>query len=136
GCHANTIYTPRTGKNCHTIGAMPFPLALFITAAAWAKPPQPPSPMNAVPPLASVNQMINDYGNLRMFVADNAKVTPPAAGEERVVFMGDSITIGWGRGGSSFFPGKPYINRGISGQVTAQMLLRFYPDVIALRPRA
>ena len=95
---------------------------------------QPPQP--AVPPLAQANQLINDYGNLRMFAADNQKVAPSPAGEERVVFMGDSITIGWGRGGSSFFPGKPYINRGISGQVTAQMLLRFYPDVIAHKPKA
>src|SRR6185436_16835116 len=116
--------------------AMRFTLALLLTVAAWAQPPQAPPPMNAVPPLAGVNQMINDYANLRMFAADNAKVSPPTAGEERVVFMGDSITIGWGRGGSSFFPGKPYINRGISGQVTAQMLLRFYPDVIAHKPKA
>ena len=70
-----------------------------------------------------------------MFAAENQKVAPPTPGEERVVFMGDSITIGWGRGGSSFFRGKPYINRGISGQVTAQMLLRFYPDVIAHKPK-
>ena len=115
---------------------MRFTLSLLLAAAAWAQPPQPPPPMNAVPPLAQANRLINDYADLRMFAADNAKVAPPAAGEERVVFMGDSITIGWGRGGSSFFPGKPYINRGISGQVTAQMLLRFYPDVIALKPKA
>ena len=52
--------------------------------------------------------------------------------------MGDSITDVWGRGnnGSVFFPGKPYVNRGISGQTTAQMLLRFYPDVVALKPKA
>ena len=54
--------------------------------------------------------------------------------------MGDSITDGWGRSNypaimSPFFPGKPYVNRGISGQTTAQMLLRFYPDVIALKPK-
>src|SRR5262249_16889067 len=61
----------------------------------------------------------------------------PAAGDNRVVFMGDSITDAWGRrAGTTFFSGKPYINRGISGQVTAQMLLRFYPDVIALKPKA
>ena len=81
--------------------------------------------------------MINDYADQRMFSADNARTLPPAAGEERVVFMGDSITIGWGRTGSpNFFPGRPYINRGISGQVTSQMLLRFYPDVILLKPKA
>jgi lysophospholipase L1-like esterase len=52
--------------------------------------------------------------------------------------MGDSITDNWGRGNGQygkFFPGKPYINRGISGPVTPQMLLRFYPDVIALKPK-
>ena len=92
--------------------------------------------MNAVGPLVQANLLINDYGNLRRYAADNAKIAAPAAGEERVVFMGDSITEGWGRGGSQFFPGKPYINRGISGQVTAQMLLRFYADVIAHKPKA
>ena len=50
--------------------------------------------------------------------------------------MGDSITDGWGRRYGKFFPGKPYINRGISGQTTPQMLLRFRADVIALEPKA
>ena len=65
----------------------------------------------------------------------------PAAGEHRVVFMGDSITEAWlhngtddGKPGPPFFPGKPYVNRGISGQTTPQMLLRFRQDVIALKP--
>src|SRR5260370_34132 len=49
--------------------------------------------------------------------------------------MGDSITDGWGRRYGKFFPGKPYINRGISGQTTPQMLIRFHPDVIALKPK-
>src|ERR687886_422144 len=67
----------------------------------------------------------------------NAKVAPPAKGEQRVVFMGDSITDGWDdpRYGG-FFPGKPYLDRGISGQTTPQMLIRFRPDVIALGPKA
>jgi acyl-CoA thioesterase I len=51
------------------------------------------------------------------------------------VFMGDSITDAWGRGTGEFFPGKPYVNRGISGQTTPQMLIRFRPDVIALQPK-
>ena len=70
-------------------------LVVAAAASAWAQPPQPPPPQIAVPALAQANQLINDYGNLRMFAADNQKVMPPAAGEERVVFMGDSITIGW-----------------------------------------
>jgi len=110
-------------------------LALVFSAAAFAQQAAPPQiPWN----LRSIYQLVNDYGNLARYAADNEKLPAPAAGEERVVFMGDSITDGWGRGnnGSTFFPGKPYVNRGISGQVTAQMLLRFYPDVIALKPKA
>ena len=57
------------------------------------------------------------------------KLGPPAAGEKRVVFMGDSITQGWHL--DEPFPGKPYVNRGISGQTTPQMLVRFWQDVIA-----
>ena len=59
----------------------------------------------------------------------------PAPGEKRVVFMGDSITDAWGHPAGVFFPGKPYVNRGISGQTTPQMLVRFWPDVIALQPK-
>jgi lysophospholipase L1-like esterase len=65
----------------------------------------------------------------------NVKLPPPAAGEDRVVFMGDSITDGWGRHYGTFFPGKPYVNRGISGQTTPQMLVRFRSDVINLKPK-
>lgn len=55
--------------------------------------------------------------------------------KNRVVFLGDSITDGWGRRqGSVFFPGKPYVNRGISGQTTPQMLIRFQQDVVSLKP--
>ena len=78
----------------------------------------------------------NDWPNLARYNEDNKKITPPARNEQRVVFMGDSITDSWDDpkyGG--FFPGKPYIDRGISGQTTPQMLIRFRPDVIALKPR-
>jgi lysophospholipase L1-like esterase len=77
-----------------------------------------------------------DWPNLARYREDDAKLTPPAAGEERVVFMGDSITDAWGRTHGKFFPGKPYVNRGISGQTTPQMLIRFRPDVINLKPKA
>ncbi|MBV8115257.1 MAG: capsular biosynthesis protein, partial [Silvibacterium sp.] len=76
-----------------------------------------------------------DWPNLARYAADNAKVAPPAPGENHVVFMGDSITDAWGRSVGRFFPGKPYINRGISGQTTPQMLIRFRPDVIKLQPK-
>jgi lysophospholipase L1-like esterase len=65
----------------------------------------------------------------------NAKLGPPPAGENRVVFMGDSITDGWGETTGGFFTGKPYVNRGISGQTTPQMLIRFRADVVALKPK-
>ncbi|MDZ7649916.1 MAG: GDSL-type esterase/lipase family protein [Cytophagales bacterium] len=59
----------------------------------------------------------------------------PTATENRVVFMGNSITEGWGSIDPAFLEGKPYINRGISGQTTPQMVLRFQQDVIDLKPK-
>jgi lysophospholipase L1-like esterase len=79
---------------------------------------------------------LSDVAALRRYAAENAKVAAPAADEKRVVFFGDSITDFWGRRYGKFFPGEPYINRGISGQVTPQLLLRFRQDVIALQPKA
>jgi lysophospholipase L1-like esterase len=76
-----------------------------------------------------------DWANLGRYASADAQLGPPAAGADRVVFMGDSITDGWGRSYGQFFPGKPYINRGISGQTTPQMLIRFRPDVIDLKPK-
>ena len=113
---------------------MRFALALLLASTASAQPPAAPTP--TVPALEPIARLINDYGNLRRYSAENAKVQPPAPDEERVVFMGDSNTDFWGRRGGTFFPGKPYINRGISGQVTSQMLLRFHPDVVLLKPKA
>jgi lysophospholipase L1-like esterase len=77
-----------------------------------------------------------DWPWLARFKEADLKLAPPAPGENRVVFMGDSITEGWHFDGpKGFFPGKPYINRGISGQTTPQMVLRFRQDVIALQPK-
>jgi len=79
--------------------------------------------------------MLTDFPWLAKFKEDDLKLGPPAAGENRVVFMGDSITEGWHFDGPSGFAGKPYINRGISGQTTPQMVLRFRQDVIDLKPK-
>jgi lysophospholipase L1-like esterase len=76
-----------------------------------------------------------DWANLGHFAEDNEKVGITTANENRVVFMGNSITIGWLNKRPEFFKGKPYINRGISGQTTPQMLLRFRQDVIDLQPK-
>jgi len=87
-------------------------LSLFIVGAAFAQ----------------------DWANTARFKDDNAKVGLPASGENRIVFMGNSITEGWIRTSPDYFAGKPYVNRGISGQTTPQMLVRFRPDVINLKP--
>jgi lysophospholipase L1-like esterase len=83
---------------------------------------------------AQEEQLHNDWANLGRFREENKLVTKPAEGEKRVVFMGNSITEGWIRLDPGFFSGKPYINRGISGQTTPQMLVRFKPDVVNLKP--
>jgi lysophospholipase L1-like esterase len=75
-----------------------------------------------------------DWANLARYQDENTKLGLPKSGEKRVVFMGNSITEGWGNLNPDFFKGKPYVNRGISGQTTPQMLIRFRPDVINLKP--
>ena len=76
-----------------------------------------------------------DWPNLAEFEEANAALEAPKEGEDRVVFMGNSITIGWINSRPEFFEGKPWINRGISGQTTPQMLVRFRQDVIDLKPK-
>jgi lysophospholipase L1-like esterase len=76
----------------------------------------------------------NDWADLARYRAANDSLGAPAAGEQRVVFMGNSITDSWARLFPLQFPGKPYVGRGISGQTTPQMLVRFRQDVVALRP--
>ncbi|MBL8215720.1 MAG: SGNH/GDSL hydrolase family protein [Bryobacterales bacterium] len=88
------------------------------------------------PDVERMQRTLRDWANLGRYAADNAKVQAPKPGEDRVVFMGDSITDAWGRKYQHFFAGKPYINRGISGQTTPQMLIRFRPDVLAHQPKA
>ena len=76
-----------------------------------------------------------DWANFDKYKEDNLKLGLPAQDENRVVFMGNSITQGWGEEHPEFFEGKSYINRGISGQTTPQMLVRFRPDVVNLKPK-
>jgi len=125
-------------------------VGLFFPAALAAQTAMPPTTAAqaakaAMPATATANdcwkehdtRLAVDFGGLAKYKETDLALAPPAKGENRVVFMGDSITEGWhfdGPGGS--FPGKPYINRGISGQTTPQMLLRFRQDVIALKPKA
>src|SRR5690348_14498033 len=81
------------------------------------------------------DRLRTDWAYLERYRADNAALKPPASGENRVVFMGNSITEAWAKYFPAMFPNKPYIGRGISGQTTPQMLVRFRQDVIALNPR-
>ena len=83
---------------------------------------------------AAEERLRSDWAWLERYRDENAALGPPASGERRVVFMGNSITEGWAKHFPAMFPGKPYIGRGISGQTTPQMLVRFRQDVIALRP--
>ncbi|MBT8291807.1 MAG: SGNH/GDSL hydrolase family protein [Eudoraea sp.] len=76
-----------------------------------------------------------DWAQLEHFSSANKELPDVKNNENRVVFMGNSITIGWSHHQPEFFEGKPYVNRGISGQTTPQMLVRFRQDVIDLKPK-
>jgi lysophospholipase L1-like esterase len=82
---------------------------------------------------AAMQKKLDDWPQLGRYAGANAALPPTQAG--RVVFYGDSITDAWTRNGGTFFPGKPYVNRGISGQTTEQMVVRFRQDVIDLLPQ-
>jgi len=75
-----------------------------------------------------------DWAGLIRYGSENTELARLAAGEKRVIFLGDEITERWGQNVSRFFAGKPYLNRGISGQTSSQMLVRFRQDVISLKP--
>ncbi|OOQ56539.1 SGNH/GDSL hydrolase family protein [Mucilaginibacter pedocola] len=75
-----------------------------------------------------------DWAWIKRYEDDNTRLPAPAHGEKRVVFMGNSITEGWINTDSAFFKGRPYVNRGIGGQTTPQMLVRFREDVLNLKP--
>ena len=129
-------------------------VTLVFGALAGCATPGAPAPKIAPPPATALSPIdgsspaaqkrdewrrnrariyMDDFGELTRYRADNARLKPPAAGESRVVFFGDSITDQWPMALS--FPGKPYVNRGISGQTTPQMLVRFRQDVLALEPK-
>lgn len=84
---------------------------------------------------AQNDSLNNDWPNLARYKNENLKLCLPSQAENRVVFMGNSITEEWGKVYPDFFKDKPYINRGISGQTTPQMLVRFRQDVVNLKPK-
>ena len=106
---------------------------ILIAGSALAQTPAQTSPAPPAPVVAP--KPPQDWAQLGRYASENAALPLPVPGQPRVVFLGDSITDGWGRKpGTIFFPGKPYVNRGISGQTTPQMLVRFEQDVVRLHP--
>jgi lysophospholipase L1-like esterase len=121
-------------------------LAVVACAASACSSATPATlPVPAPAPAATAQQRVrdslaldglrNDWAGLRRYRAANAQLSAPAPGENRVVFYGNSITDAWARYFPTMFPGKPYVGRGISGQTTPQMLVRFRQDVVALQPK-
>ena len=113
---------------------LPLILSFSIVASAQDQSSANESPEAMRQQVERMQRRLQDWPQLNRYKEANAKVPASDKGESRVVFMGDSITDGWKL--DEYFPGKPYINRGISGQTTPQMLIRFRPDVVALKPRA
>jgi acyl-CoA thioesterase I len=118
-------------------------LAATLAACAASPAPAPAAAPSAAPAapaqtaqqLAAAERQRNDWPNLARYREANAALGAPAPSENRVVFMGNSITDAWAKRFSIDFPGKPYVGRGISGQTTPQMLVRFRQDVVALKPK-
>ncbi len=124
-----------TKVNAQETGTVPETTAPAPTHTLAPPAAQTAPAATAVAPahLTHEEQIKNDWPFLSRFKAEDEALGPPAPGEQRVVFMGDSITQGWKL--DEWFPGKPYINRGISGQTTPQMVLRFHQDVIDIDPK-
>jgi len=121
-------------------------VALLLAISAAAQQPATPSTAAQQPSIPStgfagldqyrasrIAIFTDDYGQLARYRAANEALKPPTADETRVIFFGDSITDGWKI--EDYFPGKPYLNRGIGGQTTPQMLVRFRQDVVDLQPK-
>ena len=85
--------------------------------------------------LTAQRNLLWDWAGLIRYGSENTELPKPKTDETRVVFLGDEITENWGQGSAQFFPGRPYLNRGIKGQTSPQLLVRFRQDVIKLKPR-
>jgi lysophospholipase L1-like esterase len=129
-------------KSSRYFQPLAFVLFVLLAVAALAQQPAPAAaPSIPTTGFAGLDQyrarriavFTDDFGQLARYRDANAVLNPPKPGEDRVVFFGDSITDIWRL--DEYFPGKPYINRGIGGQTTTQMLVRFRQDVINLQPK-
>ena len=113
-------------------------VCLSFSFFSFAQQPAPPIPSTGFPGLdeyraSRIEIYTKDFGQLARYRQDDSALAPPAAKENRVVFLGDSITDYWKL--ADYFPGKPYLNRGVDGQTTPEMLVRFRQDVIELHPK-
>ena len=108
----------------------------LLVRAGWAQAAGATATVESPGRVAMMEARLADWPQLARYRTANATLPPAAKGEDRVVFYGASMTEFWGKYGTKFFPGKPYLNRGISGQTTAQMVVRFRQDVIDLHPKA
>jgi lysophospholipase L1-like esterase len=117
---------------------LPIAAVLLVPGAAMAQLADefnaPPTNCCLAGAAKTLADQLQDWNQLGRYYAANRELKQQPGNPKRVVFMGDSITDGWRL--EEYFPGQPYVNRGISGQVTAQMLVRMYPDVIDLKPAA
>jgi lysophospholipase L1-like esterase len=105
---------------------------LLFGCVAWA---QTPTISSLTEELNAARKKLIDWGGLNAYGSDDSEIPAPKPGENRVVFIGDTLTANWGKGKTPFFPGKPWINRGVASQITPQMLVRFRQDVIDLQPK-
>ena len=115
--------------------ALIFVAQMLFGLAAFAQTPTP-TPLDLAGEKQRADRLqarLLDFANFARYREANSKLALPAKDEKRVVFMGDSITDSWKL--NEYFPSQPYVNRGISGQTTPQMLIRFRPDVIDLKPK-
>lgn len=111
--------------------------AMLLAGLAAARSPQDCAAITEAleQRLEAQRRLLADWAGLIRYGSENSELPQPSTGQPRVVFLGDEITEYWGRGEAKFFPGKPWLNRGIEGQTTPQMLVRFRQDVIALKPK-
>lgn len=112
-------------------------LLAFQSVSLYAQQPAPSIPSTGYPDLdqyraSRVAIYTDDFGQLARYRDADKALTNTVSGEDRVVFLGDSITDYWKL--ENYFPREPYINRGIDGQSTPEMLVRFRQDVIDLHP--
>jgi len=111
-------------------------IGLSMSACNHRHTDEPNEALDTIEKVIETPKPPQDWANLKRFQDANSKLTEPKAGENRVVFMGNSITEGWINIRPEYFANKPYVNRGIGGQTTPQMLIRFRQDVVDLKPEA